>query len=124
MMFHLALPELNGLGVITETPLLTRSAHVVMCLGLPLRTTNETIELVTKPLVAFLFQLGLTRPALTNLVISGVSEKLTTSAGRPSTTEVAWEPEAPKDWEKVTPFPALVAWNAVIRAAEAGFGGE
>ena len=49
--------------------------------------------------------------------MSGVSEKLTTSAGRPSTTEVDWEPEAPKDWEKVTPCPALVAWKAVMRAA-------
>src|ERR1700722_10475442 len=121
MRFHLALPELNGLGVITETPLLTRSAQVLMCLGFPLRTTNETMELVTKPLVAFLFQLALTRPALTSLVMSGVNEKLTTSAGRPSTTEVDWEPEAPKDWEKVTPAPALVAWKAGMRAAEAGF---
>ena len=117
MRFHLALPELNGLGVITETPDLTRSAQVVMCLGFPLRTTNETMELVTKPLVAFLFQLGLTMPALTSLVMSGVREKLTTSAGRPSTTAVACDPDAPKDWEKVTPCPALVASKAVIKAA-------
>src|ERR1700724_1025278 len=103
MRFHLALPELNEFGVITATPLFTRSLQVVMCFGFPLRTTNETMELVTKPLVAFWFQLELTMPALTSLVMSGVKDKLTTSAGRPSTTAVACDPDAPKDWEKDTP---------------------
>ena len=56
--------------------------------------------------------------------MSGASEKLTTSAGRPLTTAVDWEPEAPKDWEKVTALPAEVALNALIRAAYAGLGVE
>ena len=51
MMFHLALPELKTLGVMTPTPGLIRSAQVVMCLGLPGRTMNETMEFVTIPLV-------------------------------------------------------------------------
>ena len=51
MRFHLALPELNGLGVITCTPDFTRLAQSVMCLGFPCRTTKETMELVTMPLV-------------------------------------------------------------------------
>jgi hypothetical protein len=113
----LALPELNGLGVMTDTPLLTRLAQLVMCLGLPGRTMNDTIELVTIPWVGVELHLDETMPALTSLVMSGASEKLTTSAGRPSATAVAWEPEAPNDWEKVTLLPAEVALNALIRAA-------
>ncbi len=50
MMFQRAPPEVNGLGVITWMPGLTRSSQVVMCLGLPLRTTNTTIVLATMPL--------------------------------------------------------------------------
>ncbi len=115
----MALPELNGLGVITSTPLLTRLAQLVMCLGFPLRTTNETMELVTMPLVGVALQVGETMPAFTSLVMSGASEKLTTSAGRPSTTAVAWEPEAPKDWEKVTALPGR---GGVERLDEGGIG--
>ncbi len=53
MMFQRALPEVNGLGVTTPTPGLTRSFQLVMCLGLPLRTMITATELVTKPCVAF-----------------------------------------------------------------------
>src|SRR3954468_23801739 len=115
--FQRAPPEVNGLGVITETPGLTRSAHVLMCLGLPLRTTKTTTESVTMPRYAFLFQLGATRPALTRESTSGASERLTTSAGRPAATARACEPDAPKDCENETPWPADVAWNAGTRAA-------
>src|ERR1700693_194836 len=108
MMFHLALPELNTLGVMTPTPAFTRSAQVVMCLGLPGRTTNETMESVTMPLVDPLSQELDTSPAFTTLAMSGSSEKLTRSAGRPLTTEVAWVPEGPKEGVTVTPAPALV----------------
>src|ERR1700722_398427 len=109
MMFHLALPELKTLGVITCTPDFTRSAQVVMCLGLPGRTMNETMEFVTMPLVGPLFHELATRPALTTLVMSGSSEKFTTSAGSPLTTEVAWVPEGPNEGVTVTPAPAFVA---------------
>src|SRR5580692_11482812 len=108
MRFHLALPELNTFGVMTCTPGFTRSAHVVMCLGFPGRTTNETMESVTMPLVGPLAQELDTRPAFTNFAMSGSRERLTTSAGSPSITEVAWVPDGPKDWETVTPAPALV----------------
>src|SRR3984957_1969189 len=109
MMFHLALPELKTLGVITPTPDFTRSAQVLMCLGFPGRTMKLTMELVTMPLVGPLAHELETRPALTSLAMSGSSEKLTTSAGSPSTTEVAWVPEGPNDGEMLTPLPALVA---------------
>jgi len=49
MRFQRALPELNGFGVTTLTPGLVRSAQVVMCFGLPLRTTKTTTEFVTMP---------------------------------------------------------------------------
>src|ERR1700722_11445514 len=124
MRFHLALPELNGLGVITLTLLFTKSAQVLIFLGFPFLTMNETIELVTIPAVGPLSQLGDTIPALTSLSISGVSEKLTTSAGRPETTDVACVPEAPNDVENVTPAPALVALKALMSAEYAGFGVE
>ena len=85
-MFQRALPEVNGFGVTTCTPGLTRSLQSVMCLGLPLRTMITATEFVTNPWVAFWFQLEDTRPAFTSRVTSGSSEKLTTSAFRPAAT--------------------------------------
>ena len=95
MMFHRAPPEVNGLGVTTWTPGLTRSDHAVMCLGLPLRTAITTTESDTNPCVAFAFQLDATSPALTSRSTSGSSEKLTTLACRPFTTARLWSPEGP-----------------------------
>src|SRR5208283_4734845 len=115
MMFHFALPELNTLGVMTCTPDFTRSAQVVMCLGLPGRTTKETMESVTMPLVLPLSHELDTRPALTSLTMSGLREKLTRSAGSPLTTEVAWVPDGPKEGETVTPAPAFVLAKSVAR---------
>src|SRR6516165_5201858 len=108
MRFHFALPELNTFGVMTPTPGFTRSAHELMCLGFPGRTTNETIELVTMPLVGPLAHDFDTRPALTTLLMSVSSEKLTRSAGSPAATAVAWVPDGPNEDETVTPAPAFV----------------
>src|SRR5271167_4647240 len=112
MMFQRALPEVKGFGVSTPTPGLIRSDQPVMCFGLPLRTMITATELVTKPCVAFWFQLGETWPDLTSRSTSGSSEKLTTSACRPLATERLCSPEGPKDWLKLTPLPSLVAWKA------------
>ncbi len=49
MTFQRAPPEVNGFGLMTWMPGLIRSAHVLMFFGLPLRTTNTTIESVTMP---------------------------------------------------------------------------
>jgi hypothetical protein len=95
MMFHLAPPEVNGLGSMTSTPGLIRSSQVLMPFGLPLRTTSTTTELVIMPLWASAFQSLATRPASTSLVMSGSSEKATTSAARPFWTARLWSPEAP-----------------------------
>ena len=65
--FHFAAPEVNGFGVTTLTPGLTRSSQVLMSFGLPLRTMNETSEFVTKPSCSALFQSSATRPASTSL---------------------------------------------------------
>ena len=77
---------------------------------------NETMEFVTMPLVGVRSHELETRPALTTLVMSGVSEKLTRSAGSPSTTEVAWVPEGPKEEETVMPAPAFVLAKAAASA--------
>src|SRR3954451_17122594 len=111
-MFHLAPPEVKGLGLITSTPGLIRSAQLLMCLGLPLRTANTTIESVTKPLYLSAFQSLATRPFFTSLFTSGWRERATTSAGRPASTARSWSPEAPYDWVKPTPLPAAVFWKA------------
>src|SRR5271170_5843181 len=116
MRFHLALPELKTLGVTTPTPGLMRSAQVVMCLGLPGRTMNETMEFVTMPLVGVRSHELDTRPAFTTLVMSGVSEKFTRSAGSPFTTDVAWVPEGPNEEETVIAAPALVLAKAAPNA--------
>src|SRR6185437_11527353 len=96
----------------TCTPDFTRSVHVLMCLGFPFRTMNDTIESVTYPLVGPLSQLADTSRAFTSFCMSGSREKLTTVAGRPDTTDVAWVPDGPYDCTTVTPCPALVALKA------------
>src|SRR4029453_4992729 len=106
LMFHLAPPEVNGLGSMTSTPGLTRSSQVRRFLGLPLRTTNTTTDLVIRPLVGPAFQSLATRPASTSLVMSGSGEKVPRSAARPFWTARLWSPEAPYDWENRTPLPA------------------
>src|SRR6201996_6542669 len=93
--FHLAEPELSGLGVTTSMPGRNRSSQSLMFFGLPLRTTNVTTEPNGTPLVASLSQSLETLPALTNRVMSGSTEKLTTSAGLPSATTRDLVPEAP-----------------------------
>ena len=49
--------------------------------------------------------------------MSGVVENATTSAGCPDATARLCEPEAPKDWLKVTPLPCEVCSYAVVSAS-------
>src|ERR1700733_9736323 len=123
-MFQRALPEVDGFGVITSTPGLIRSSQPVMCFGLPLRTTNTTTESLEKPLYGLASQLLDTIPSLTSRVISGVVENSTTSAGCPVSTARLCDPDAPNDWLKLTPLPALVWANAAVSASNAFFGVE
>jgi hypothetical protein len=108
----LAAPEVNGLGVSTSTPGLSRSAQVLMFFGLPGRTMNETIDVVTRPLVGVWFHSGATMPASTRRVMSGSTENDTTSAFSPASTARLWSPEAPKEDLNSTPSPAVVFWNS------------
>jgi hypothetical protein len=94
-MFHFAAPEVNGFGVRTLTPGLSRSSHVLMFLGLPLRTTKVTTDVVTRPLFGPAFQSSATRPAFTSRVMSGSVENVTTSAFWPASTARLWSPDAP-----------------------------
>src|SRR5262245_51601431 len=112
MTFHCAPPEVNGFGVSTCTPGLIRSFQVLMCFGLPSRTTKTATESVTIPFVGPRFQPFETRPAFTRVVTSGASENSTTSAGSPFRTARLWSPDGPYDWVKLTPCPAWVFWNA------------
>src|SRR6516162_3584871 len=116
-MFHRALPEVDGFGVITSTPDLIRSSQPVMCLGLPLRTTSTTTESLENPFSGLAFQPLATIPSLTRRVTSGVVEKATTSAGWPESTARLCEPEAPNDCPKLIPLPAEVCPNAVVSAS-------
>src|SRR5215467_3745115 len=106
-------PDVNGFGTSTSTPGRSRSSHVRMCLGFPLRTTSTTTEFVTNPRYRSAFQSEATNPSLTRRVMSGSSEKATTSAGRPESTARLWSPDAPYDSLNVTLEPAGVFWNAV-----------
>src|SRR5436305_3667861 len=123
-MFHRALPDVDGLGVITSTPGLIRSSQPVMCLGLPLRTTITTTESLEIPFSGLASQLLETIPALTRREMSGSVGNATTSAGWPVGTARLCEPDAPNDWLLVTPLPALVCANAVVSASYAFFGVE
>src|SRR5450755_275399 len=116
-MFHCALPEVEGFGVITSIRGLIRSSQPVMCFGLPLRTTSTTTESLENPLAEPAFQLLATIPLLTRRVMSGVVENATTSAGWPLSTARLCEPEAPNDWPNETPLPAEVWANAPVSAS-------
>ena len=87
--FQRAPPEVNGFGVITWTPGLTRSSQPLMFLGLPLRTASTTTESVTMPLYWLAFQLLSTSPLSTSRVMSGSSENSTTSAGQAAVDRAA-----------------------------------
>ena len=97
-MFQRAPPEVNGFGVTTWTPGLTRSFQPLIFFGLPSRTTKTTTECVTMPLYDCSSQFVSTRPASTSLSTSGASERTTMSALRPAATARAWSPEAAYDW--------------------------
>ena len=56
MTFQRAPPEVNGFGVSTSTPGLTRSSQPLMFFGLPGRTASATTERVTIPFVGVAFQ--------------------------------------------------------------------
>ena len=71
-MFHFAEPDEAGLGVTILTPGLIRSSQLVMCFGLPLRTTMTTTDWVQMPLVALSFQSLADQPASTSLVHVGL----------------------------------------------------
>src|ERR1039458_9137239 len=116
-MFHRALPDVDGLGVITSTPGLIRSSQPVMCLGLPLRTTNTTTESLENPCSGLAFQSAATSLSVTSRVMSGVVENATTSAGCPESTARLCDPDAPNDSLNPTPFPAEVCPNAAVNAS-------
>ena len=108
----------------TSTPGRNRSSQSLMFFGLPLRTTNVTTDPNGMPLVASVFQSLETLPALTNRVMSGSTEKFTTSAGLPSTTPRDWSPEAPYEVITCTPLPSSEALNAGITLLQPGSGTE
>jgi hypothetical protein len=94
-MFHLAPPEVNGFGVSTWTPGLTRSSQVLMFFGLPLRTPMTATESVIIPWYWSLFQPASTSLSVTSRVMSGSRENATMSALSPDSTARLWLPEAP-----------------------------
>src|SRR6476469_9433708 len=112
-MFHRAEPDEAGFGVMTSTPGLTRSSHVLMLSGLPGRTTNTTTDEVMMPFVLSWFQSSATLPSSTRRVTSVSSEKCTKSAACPPATARLWSPEAPYDVLKVTPLPSSVFSKAL-----------
>ena len=116
-MFHFAPPDVAGFGVMMSTSPLTRSSQPLIFFGLPGRTESTTTESVTMPLYSSEFQSSATSPASTVLVMSGCSEKATTSAGSPLSTARRWSPEAPNEVENSTPSPSVVFWKPGITAS-------
>jgi hypothetical protein len=103
-------PELNGFGKTTSTPGFTRSSQVLMCFGLPFRSTKTTTDFETMPWYLFADQLLSTSFAWTSLSMSVEIEKLTTSAGRPAATALLCTSDAANEVEKLMSFPAAVPW--------------
>src|SRR6266513_5239272 len=110
MTSHRAPPELNGFGNTTPTPGFTRSSHVRMCFGLPLRSTKTTTDFETMPWYLLLAHVLSTSFAPTSRSTSVEIEKLTTSAGRPAATALLCTSDAPNEVWNLTPLPGVVAW--------------
>ena len=96
----MAEPDVNGFGVTTLTPGLRRSSQPWMPFGLPLRTTNETSDVETKPplppsAAVWSTQSAGTSLGSTSLSTSGASESATMSAFWPAATARDWSPDAP-----------------------------
>ncbi len=83
-----------------------------MPFGLPLRTMNETTEVVTMPPEGVSAQPGATMSASTRRWMSGSIENETTSASRPASTARLWSPDAPNDVLTPMPSPVALRWNA------------
>ena len=83
-----------------------------MPFGLPLRTMNETTEVVTSPSCGAVFHAASTMSASTRRFMSGSIENETTSAARPASTARLCSPEAPNEVLKLTSLPASVFLNA------------
>src|SRR3954452_8425856 len=109
MMSQRAPPELNGFGKTTSTPGFTRSSHVLMCFGLPLRSTNTTTDFETMPWYLLLAHVLSTSLPDTSRFMSVEIEKLTTSAGSPAETALLCTSDAANESWNLTPEPAAVA---------------
>ncbi len=94
-----------------------------MFFGLPCRTTRATTEPNGVLLLGYcVFQSLSTTPAVTSRVMSGSTEKFTTSAGTRRATLRDWSPEAPYDCENPMSPPTGVSRNAGMIASKPGFG--
>ena len=85
---------------------------------------KTTTDRVTIPWYLSLFQFFATRFFWTSEVMSGSRENATMSASSPAATARLCSPDAPYDWENVTPLPAWVFWNAAINCPYASLGVE
>src|SRR5262245_1802479 len=102
-------PELKGFGKTTSTPGFTRSSQVLMCFGLPFRSTKTTTDFETMPLYLLLAQVLSTCFDDTSRSMSVEIEKFATSAGRPAATALLCTSDAANEFWKPIPFPAAVA---------------
>ena len=121
--FHFAEPELNGLGVTTSTPGLSRSSQSLMPLGLPLRTTMVTTEPNGMPLVASAFQSSVDQAGVDqagDVGLDGEVDDVGRGAGRrPCATG---RPRRRRTAGTATPLPASVALNAGMSLSKPGLG--
>src|SRR5690349_23297922 len=122
--FHFADPELNGFGVTTFTPGLTRSFQPWMWSGLPGRTTKATTESAAIPPYGAVVQFLATSPASAIASMSRPVERKATLAGWPATIARAWEPDGPYDCVKETPCPAGRWPKREMSFCRTGFGVE
>ena len=95
MTFQRAPPEMNGFGVITSTPGLTRSFQPLMCFGLPGRTERTTTESVTMPVVAVLVPVRRDDPGLDQALHVGIEREHRDIGLRPLQDGWLWVPDAP-----------------------------
>ncbi len=119
--FQRAPPEVNGFGVTTWTPGLTRSSHVRMCFGLPVPDDERDDRAGDDPVVLVLRSSSARRSCRRRALHVGLEREVDdvgVQAGDRS--RAPGRRRRRSDWLNETPCPALVAWNAVISCANAG----
>ena len=120
----LAMPAVNGFGVTTSTPGLTRSFQPLMCFGLPLRSAEHDDRVPDDAVVALLVPVLVDLPLVDEVVHVVPRVEDHDVGGQAVRDRLRLRVEAPYEAVIVMPVPAASCWNSAMSFVITGFGVE